>query len=452
MSRLRPHRTDFSPSCPGPVAWLIRILLFSVFLAAPLHAKPQATVKLSAIREENPKGSKEALILPYAFATDSLGVTVGVGGGMKGYGQDQLLIGATVFGSSDEAVAAALGIWDYRVPKLERLFFTLVGTAGRYPRSRAYKSLTYRPGGSPAGSNDSDEDDYIESPGWDNWLDVKLEYTLPFGAGRNKGILEYRLKSGMLVSPPSGGRTWDPFSSGVSVLMIRQFNRYMTFEQDVGELEGAIHPLQIGLLYDNTDFPPNPSLGSTQYVAITQDLAWLDSDQTWTFIEAEASKYFSLGSSDLARQRVLALNFWTGSSPTWEEEQLDSGDIRVNHGPPFNEGATLGGFYRMRAYPSNRFSSRSVVYSTAEYRYTPRWNPVARVPWLRFLSMDWWQFVAFTEGGRVAEAYSISELTSDWKLSVGGSLRGMVSGGIVRLCVAFSGEGSSTWVMVGTPF
>jgi len=432
-------------------AWLW-IILISLLVVMPAYAKPEASVKSSAVREENPKGVKEVLVLPYIFATDSLGATVGVGGGMKGYGQDQLLVGATVFASSDDAVAGALGVWDFLVPGFDRLFFTFVGSAGHYPRSRAYSSVAYEPGIPPAGSNDSDKNDYVEASGWDNWTDFKLEYTLPLGAAKNKGLVDYHLKHGMLVSPPSGGKTWNPLTSGVSVLMLRQFNRYLTFEEDVGEIEGAVHPLQLGVLYDNTDFPANPSFGSSQYLAVTHDFAWLESDQTWTFLEAEASKYFSLGPSKLARQRVAAFNFWTGSAPTWEAETLDNGYFKINHRPPYFEGARLGGFYRMRAYPSNRFNDRSVIYTSAEYRYTPEWNPLGSVAWLRFLAMDWWQFVAFIEGGRVANTYSVAELTQDWKLDVGGSVRAMVSGGIIRVCAAFSAEGSSVWVMVGHPF
>ena len=73
-------------------------------LFAPLvFAKSKATVKYSIIREENPKGTKNSLVLPYAFSTESMGFTVGAGGATKGYGQDQLLVGATVFGSTEEA-------------------------------------------------------------------------------------------------------------------------------------------------------------------------------------------------------------------------------------------------------------------------------------------------------------------------------------------------------------
>lgn len=66
--------------------------------------------------------------------------------------------------------------------------------------------------------------------------------------------------------------------------------------------------------------------------------------------------------------------------------------------------------------------------------------------------MDWWQFVGFVEGGRVANEYSFSELSSDWKVDAGFGIRSMMAGGIVRLDLAFSDEESAMWVMFGHPF
>lgn len=81
----------------------------------------------------------------------------------------------------------------------------------------------------------------------------------------------------------------------------------------------------------------------------------------------------------------------------------------------------------------NSHNDRSAIYSTAEYRYTPHWNPIGEIFWLRWLKMDWWQFVGFVEGGRVANEYSFSELFSDWKVDVGLGLRAMMPGGMIRL-------------------
>jgi hypothetical protein len=106
----------------------------------------------------------------------------------------------------------------------------------------------------------------------------------------------------------------------------------------------------------------------------------------------------------------------------------------------------------MRAYPNNRFNDRSVIYSTAEYRYTPNWNPIGQVSWLRWLKMDWMQLVGFAEGGRVADEYDVSELFSDWKADAGVGFRAMMAGGVVRFDFAVSDEGSAGWVMFGHPF
>ena len=66
--------------------------------------------------------------------------------------------------------------------------------------------------------------------------------------------------------------------------------------------------------------------------------------------------------------------------------------------------------------------------------------------------MDWWQFVGFVEGGRVADDYDMSELVSDWKIDAGFAIRSMMAGGIVRLDVAFSDEDVGIWFMFGQPF
>ncbi|MGR5488604.1 BamA/TamA family outer membrane protein, partial [Vibrio alfacsensis] len=82
------------------------------------------------------------------------------------------------------------------------------------------------------------------------------------------------------------------------------------------------------------------------------------------------SKYFSLGKSDWASQRIIAMNFWTGYSPTWEVTDNPNGTQSINGNAPYNEGATLGGFTRMRGYDNNRFHDKAVIYGSAEYRYT----------------------------------------------------------------------------------
>jgi len=43
----------------------------------------------------------------------------------------------------------------------------------------------------------------------------------------------------------------------------------------VGDIDATEHPVQLALCYNNTDFPTNPSTGSTQFIGITHDFGWL---------------------------------------------------------------------------------------------------------------------------------------------------------------------------------
>jgi len=119
-------------------------LLFSIVAIVMLTAGPAVgqmptTVKNSTLREGNPKGAKERLIIPYLFPSETMGLTAGVGGMVKGYGQDQLMIGATAFASSDDlenkedAAGVIAGMWDWRLPYTQRFFLTVTGAVGYFP-------------------------------------------------------------------------------------------------------------------------------------------------------------------------------------------------------------------------------------------------------------------------------------------------------------------------------
>jgi len=436
-----------------PVSLLTATVLI-LTLSTPCWSRPDASTKYSVIRVENPQKGKERLLLPYAFPSESMGTTVGLGGFVKGYHQDQMLVAGTVFGSADEAYGFLGGLWDYRIPFMDRLYFSILGSLAHYPRQRAYTEVPRRASGqepAQSGTNNSDKDTYVQEEGDDNWYDLKFEYVLPMGSGRKSPSAEYRLENGILTSGASGGDSWNPLDSGISVLLFGQQSRYQSYLIDDVIYDGDTYPFSIGYLYNNTDFPVNPSRGSSQYVSYHQDFSDGNAGD-WSFLEFEASKYFDLGASRLARQRVVALNFWTGSSPSWSESVDADGVVVVESNPPFFEGATLGGFYRMKGYPNNRFNDRSVIYTTAEYRHTLKWNPVAGVRWLRWLKLDWFQLVGFVEGGRVAGEYDLEELFSDWKVDAGIGLRAMTAGAVVRFDMAASDEGMTAWVMFGHPF
>ena len=119
--------------------------LVFVMVLVPLsaQARSRATVKKQTIRDENPKIGKEWLVLPYAFSTDDLGTVLGVGGGAKGYLQEQLLVAGTAFGGPDDTYGGVLGAWDFQLPKIERFFLSAIGSIGHYQKQRAYTCLLY---------------------------------------------------------------------------------------------------------------------------------------------------------------------------------------------------------------------------------------------------------------------------------------------------------------------
>jgi len=109
---------------------------------------------------------------------------------------------------------------------------------------------------------------------------------------------------------------------------------------------------------------------------LSQDFGLFDSDNSWTVLQGEFDKYISLGATDTFRQRVLAFDFWTAYSPTLDV--TSSGEIR--NGAPAYTGATLGGLWRMRAFPAQRFNDKAAIYYAAELRLIPEWNPFTEWP------------------------------------------------------------------------
>lgn len=431
---------------------ILTLLLFST--AGALFAAPTASIKRALIRDEASNTDGEQLLVPYAFSTNTIGTVAGLGYMKRGFYQKQMTTGLTAFGGK-ESTAAAIGVWDYRPAAEGRFFISTLAMLGNYPRNRAYALPHALPIPNTAirpGAHDSDKDHYIEAQGSANFFDIKMEWVLPMGAAKEQPMMRYKLKRGLLVDGASGGDNWNPLTSGVTVAVLRQFNRYQSFVDEQATLEQKIHGLEIGLLYDNTDFSNNPSKGSRQYLSTSLENRWGSSDNQWTALTAETSHFFSLGATEQARQRIIAVNAWTAYSPSWRYSNNDDGKTVIEDAPPFNQGATLGGYYRMRGFSSYRFHDKAAIYATAEYRYTLEWNPVANISWLQFLKADWFQIVPFFEAGRVAPSYQLDTLFSNWHSDAGIGLRGMMAGTVLRVDFAHSSEGNSIWAMVSQPF
>jgi hypothetical protein len=423
-------------------------ILIIIFLFAPSLFAASMTKDVTDSRDVK----KDWVVLPYAFYTESLDLAYGLAGGTSGYGQEQMGTFGALMGTANDSYGFYFAVLETQIPGTERLFLNTYGSFAWYTDYREYIVGNTNFPLERGGSNDSSEENFLQGEGWDNFLELKFRYVLPIGMGKDNIINLYRTDRGILAEGSTFRGMWNPLESGRTYLEVMPFAHWQSFESEFRTFdEYNTNGLELALKYDNTDFYVNPSLGSSQRVSIMRDFGWGNSSSSWTAVEAEASKYFSLGENSFFRQQVLALDFWTAYSPTWESEG-EGIDTVIRNRPPDYYGATLGGFYRMRAFPRKRFHDKAAVYYSVEYRVMPHWQPIPDVKWLRPFEIDWWQFVLFAEAGRVAPEWNVSTLHEDMKTDVGFSLRMMIMKAVGRLDFAFSDESFSATVLIGHPF
>ena len=393
--------------------------------------------------------AEQVLSVPYAFYNEAFGVAAGYVYGVVGYPQKQATLLTTVMaGSRGSAMGFLLGR-DIQIPHVERLFLDPVISVGYFGDAEAFIDGNPRFAGERAGSNESDEENYLEGEGWDNFFRMRLKYLLPVGQGRDTIIDAYTIEEGLLISEPRGGASLNPLSSGKCYIEIRPFYRWQQIEGDDADVDLKTNGLDVAFFWDNRDFFANPSKGNSLRLKYSRDFGLFDSNTAWTSLDGELDAYIPLGPSEHFRQRVIALDVWTSYSPTWDEE--DNGEI--DNRPPAYTGATLGGLWRMRGYPSQRFNDKAAVYYSAELRVIPEWNPFKDWAQLqKYLGVQWLQLVPFFEVGRVAPSWNVGELHSDMKWDAGFGLRLWAKGLVARVDTAVSEEGAQVQMMISQPF
>jgi outer membrane protein assembly factor BamA len=436
------------------IALVSRLLDGMVFSLALAIAGPvDAGGAIVALDEGESIEEKRDGWLPYLFATDSLGTAVGVGGFTAGTIQPQASIFGTGFVTSNKSALLSGMLTNFRLGD-SRFFTDTFLLLDHFTDQRFYVDLDLDPSQPKAGSNDSDPDDFVSGISDEVTFEFAVNYALPIGNAKEDAISVYHLKNGLLKEGPQGGNAWNPMTSGKTTLATRFFYTYRDLSdfdaEQSDQLESRTNGLDFWIEYDNTDFPRNPSRGSRQQFMVSRDFGWFDSSNSWTNLELDMSKYFNLGQSGWFKQQVLALDFWTSTTPTWETNP--DNPQQVTHRPPPNYGSELGGFDRMRAYPSGRFRDKSAVYYAAELRLIPEYQPLHELPIIKYFEIDWWQIVPFVEAGRVAPEYNSDLFFKDLKVDAGIGLRLMAFRTVVRLDWAISDEGSSVWAMVSQPF
>jgi hypothetical protein len=338
---------------------------------------------------------------------------------------------------------------DIRVLGVERLFVDPIISVGYFSNFDAYINGNPAFIGQRAGANDSNKDDFVQGNGWDNFVRMRFKYLLPIGNGRDQIIPSYHLEEGLLAGGATGGQSFNPLTSGRTFLELRPFYRAQNVSGDEIDKDIATNGVDVIAFWDNRDYPASPSRGNSLSLQLSRDFGAFGSSGAWTNESAEYDQYISLGATPMFRQRVIALDFWTSDSSTWKQNP----DGSISDGPPQYAGATLGGLFRLRAFPTQRFSDKAAIYTSAELRLIPEWNPFYSWPSLQErLGVRWIQFVGFAEAGRVAPEWSFSELHQDLKWDAGLGIRFWAKGLVLRVDSAYCNEGFSVQMMVSQPF
>jgi len=429
---------------------LTKSVCISLFILLTITVVNVHAVGITVGADEKVKSAK--INLPFAFYNETFGVAGGYVYGVGGWPQPQaLLLSTTIAGSSGSAMSFLIGK-DLQIPFTRRWFFDPVMSVGYFNDADSYSNGNPDFTDEQAGDNNSDEDNYIEGDGWDNFFRFKFKYLLPIGAGKDTIINTYKVVGGHMVEGAAGGYSMNPFKSGDTFVELRPF--YRSQQNDGPDADNTIktNGIDAGLYWDNRDYYANPKRGNSWRIKYSEDFNLFNSSGNWNTIQGEVDQYFELGKSTLTKWfsgRILALDFWTAYSPSWDVQA----DGSIDNRPPTYTGATLGGLWRMRGYPSNRFSDRAAIYYCAEFRLTLRQNPFDRWEWLqKYLGVQWVQIVPFVEVGRVAPEWEFEKLHSDMKYDGGLGFRLMAKGMTVRLDFAGSDEGFKTQMIIAQPF
>jgi outer membrane protein assembly factor BamA len=255
----------------------------------------------------------------------------------------------------------------------------------------------------------------------------------------------------LLTSGAAGGNGWNPLSTGRTYLQLTPFYETQTIETNPHDLHFDENGLRFAVVYDNRDFPLNPSSGNLSKITFSRDFGLFESSNSWSNVSSEFAQYLDLGRSNFFKQQVLALDLWTSYSITWDQPHRGGGLRILSSSPPFYDGSVLGGDTRLRGFATNRFWDRAAVYGSIELRVIPYWNPLGEIKILKSADIAWMQWVVFLEAGRVAGEYSPA-LLNHLKGDAGFGVRLLANDTIVRLDVAASNEGFGVWAGLNQPF
>ncbi|MDA0385019.1 BamA/TamA family outer membrane protein [Vibrio owensii] len=394
--------------------------LFSVLaFSASLFLSPQLSAK-----------EKDSAFVPFYFSTETMGSTIGLAGVAKGVGQPQAALFGMGLYSEKDSYVGFLSAFNYALSP--NLLFSTQMYQARFNDNPYYLG--------DQGSNNSSTEDKTVTNGDEENYKLEFKYLLPWGNVREHGLLG-------AFQPVRDVSFASPVDSGVSSIIFTPF--YSSRELDIyNDKKEEATGFSLTFDWDNRDSVRNTTRGSHTSFDLTTGAESLQSEDLWLKWEFQNSQYYSLGPlGDWFDQQVLAFDFYTADTPTWNKC-----DGLMCARPPEQEQVRLGGLYRLRGYTAGRYHGRSAIHYSAEYRVLPDWQPLDDIPLINYYDLPWWQWVAFVEVGRVADDYDLKTLHEDMKWNVGGAVRFQVEGIVVRAEMAKGADEGTFRVMINQPF
>lgn len=427
------------------------MLLFAFTSVFPRNRQLQDSVKSHSNKPEI-----KLKLLPFSFFDNSVGLVFGGLGEVKGLAQQETFakIGGIV--STSGTYYGFLQLENFQVPFFTCLFLRPDFYVGKVKDVKLYLNKPKNEFSSP-GANESEENDYASMEGYDRWYEFNIKYLLPFGHGKEQTIINPVFKNGLLVSGETGGTSWNPFKSGRSFIESKFFYRNIDLHSGRILYKSETLGVEFALSHENMDYFFNPTTGSYKRISYSVDWGSADKKSQFNSFKLDYRWYFPLydKSSD-ALPCVLALNLVTMDTPSWYDYDLVTttagNQIKVFHRPQLFASANLGGEKRLRSYPRFRFYDKAMIYYSAELRKDIGWNPFDSLPLTRDAGIDFIQLVAFADIGRVAPQWNLKTFHRHMKWSVGGGMRLLMDGMVVRVDVAGGHEGVLTQMFIDHAF
>lgn len=411
-------------------------MLQPLALASPtIITKPQGSsvvIKDSSLSEQDrakvTTAEAEFVAVPFAFSSESLSTALGAAGVVKHAGQVQASILGIGLYSANDSWIGYLSAHNYQIPKVDSWLFSVETYQAQFKEGIYYLADPAMP---------EQNVSKVVTLGDESYTRLHAKYVLPWGRG-SAGAARSLARSKESIS-------WNPLNSGVTSVKVSPFVQTREL-QGYEHLPEKAQGVALELDWDNRDNGKNSTQGGQTSLKVSRDFG-SDERNSWTTWEFEQSAFFAIGGNDWFAQQVMAFNFYLADTPTWNAQSGDN-----YHRPPSFAGVSLGGFDHLRGYASKRFTGRSAVMYSAEYRMQPRWQPLQQWPVFNLYDIPWWQWVVFAEAGQVANEFDAAALHDDLKWSAGIGARFEVESVVVRAELAYSNEDSQFWVMVNQPF